>query len=63
MILFYIFVGVLPVLLICIYFSQSVRTISISQTSEIYRHSVDQIGKNLLKVIYVKNRLINLIAK
>ena len=51
MILFYIFVGVLPVLLICIYFSQSVRTISISQTSEIYRHSVDQIGKNLLKVI------------
>jgi len=51
MILFYIFVGLFPVLLICIYFSQSVRTISISQTSEIYRHSVEQVGKNLLKVI------------
>ncbi|MDD6175435.1 MAG: histidine kinase, partial [Firmicutes bacterium] len=51
MLLLYVFIGLIPVILICFYFSSAVRDISISQTSEAYRHSVNQVGKNLLEGI------------
>ena len=51
MLFFYICIGLVPIVLICSYFSNAVRNVSVSQTSEVYRHSADQVGKNLLEEI------------
>lgn len=51
MLLIYVCIGLIPIILICFYFSNAVRSVSISQTSEVYRHSADQVGKNLIKQI------------
>lgn len=45
--LLYISICLLPTLLLCFYFSDAVRILSISETKEIYRYSVEQVGTNL----------------
>ncbi len=45
--LLYLFISLIPTLLLCLYFSSTVRRLSISETKEVYRYSVEQAGKNL----------------
>lgn len=45
--LLYISICLLPTLLLCLYFSDAVRILSITETKEIYRYSVEQVGTNL----------------